>query len=196
MVYLEQPALEGAWYVGVDFMHASRCCVKHLLESGRKRIGLCLADRVYRVTRDRVNGYEQALHEAGLPFEEGLIFTPQCGGIAQTLETQLADKVLDQLVIERKADALLAFNDYWGARLIQRLTDRGLRVPDDVAVIGFNNLAFGELLVPPLTTVDEQDETVGRHLVRMLTDRIEGHDVPESQRHVTVKPELIVRGSG
>lgn len=195
VVYLEQPALEGAWYVGVDFLYASRHCTEHLLRSGRKRIGLCLADRIYRTARDRISGYEQALHNAGLSIEEDLIDTPEHGADAQTLKGELADALIDRLVMRRKVDALLAFNDYWAARLIQRLIARGLRVPDDVAVIGFNNLAFGELLVPPLTTVDEQDEQVGRHLVGMLIDRIEGRDVPESQRHVTVKPELIVRGS-
>ncbi len=197
VVYLEEPAIEGAWYVREDFEYASRLCAEHLIQAGRKRIGICLADYTYRANRDRMDGYEHALMEADLPVDFGGLVCvhddPPCG---QMLDVASAESMLDLLVKDGEADAIIAFNDYWAARLIQCLIGRGMRVPEDVAVIGFNNLAFGELLVPGLTTVDERDDEVGRHLVRMLVDRIEGREVPAEQRQVTVKPRLVVRGSG
>ncbi len=196
VVYLEKPAIDGAWYVREDFEEASRGCVRHLVNAGRKRIGLCLSDQVYRVNRDRLAGYEKSLGEAGVAVDEALIGIPDDPACGQMLGMVSAEALLDRLVSDGKADAILAFNDYWAARLIKCLIGRGLRVPEDVAVIGFNNLAFGELLVPGLTTVDERDQEVARHLVRMLADKIEGRDVPAAQRQVTVKPQLIVRGSG
>jgi len=195
VVYFERPRIEGAWYVQEDVADAGRQCVEYLLSIGRKRLSLCLSDKMYQYNLDRLQGYTDALNDAGMEVDEQLIYLPDEAICCQKLETQQADVILDQLVDSAGSDAIVAYNDFWAARLIQSLHRRGMRVPDDVAVIGLNNLAFAELMSPALTTIDERSDEVGRLLVNMLVDKIEGRDVPESKRRVTVKTKLIVRDS-
>jgi len=89
------------------------------------------------------------------------------------------------------SDALLACDDRWAARLIQHLQQRGYRVPEDVAVVGYDNLEIGEICSPPVTTVDERSDVIGKTIADAAFDLIDAG----KQRQQKVAPELVVRQS-
>ena len=96
---------------------------------------------------------------------------------------------------EQKADAIVAHNDFWAATIVRRLHARGLRVPEDVAVIGYLNHYLADWTDPALTTIDLRPELAARRMVEMLTSMIENGPLPEDQRQVVIQPELIIRDS-
>jgi len=94
-------------------------------------------------------------------------------------------------IVEDRVDAVLANNDMTALRMIQILHRRGLRVPEDVAVCGLNNLAVSELASPTLTTIDERAGDVATAMLELLLEQIDSPDSESTQR--TIQPELIIR---
>ena len=105
------------------------------------------------------------------------------------------DVVIDELVVRQKADAIVAHDDFWAGAMIRRLSARGIRVPDDVAVIGYLNHYLADWTDPPLTTIDLQHQEVAIHMVSMLEEMASGKTLSLERRVVTIEPKLIVRKS-
>ncbi len=202
VVYYEKPLLAGkgesACYVEPDFFEVGRLAVQHLVDRGRRRIGLVLNHLLFPFARARLDAYKQVLKEAGCEVDKELIWVMDeqpdlCWTDPFTEETAL--RVVDELVLKRKADGIVLVNDFYAAWTVAALRRRGLRIPDDVAVVSCNDLDIGPIIDPPLTAVNLRVNDLASAIMDMLFKLLDAGKVPAKQRAVVVKPRLTVRES-
>ncbi|GAB4059088.1 LacI family DNA-binding transcriptional regulator [Catellatospora paridis] len=158
-------------HVVIDNLAASREAMRHLIALGRRRIAFIgahiEANRAPSLLRLR--GYTEALEAAGLPFDPDLTVTTSGFGRGDGAAGMRA-----LLALAQPPDAVFAFNDLIALGAIRALHDHGLRVPDDVSVIGIDDVEEGRFSIPTLTTISPDKEMIGRLAVEKLLDRIEG----------------------
>jgi DNA-binding LacI/PurR family transcriptional regulator len=188
VIFHGRPLVEESSCVRVDTADGIRQAVSHLLDRGRQRIGLLLSSSGDQYMQFRRDGYEAEHVARGLAVEPALVW---CAEAETGIPDQAAlDRAVDLLVRDAQADAIIAADDVWAVRLIQRLKARGVRVPDDVAVVGYDNLDLATVIEPALTTIDQQHESYAREAIDLLLNL--GHSPATT---ATVKPKLIVRES-
>ena len=108
---------------------------------------------------------------------------------------EILDRAIDVLVCEKKADAIVASNDVWAVRLVQRLKDRGYRVPEHVAMIGYDNLDLSTVIDPALTTVDQDHQAYAKAVLQLMQEMIEHPGKPATEQEIVIAPKLVVRES-
>lgn len=169
--------------------NSTKKLTQHLIEQGMKKIGF-IGDTSYcRTIVERYNGYATALMESGVPIDESIIFTKHVPH--RYYKADEIKNVLSQLT--KFPEAFVCANDDIAIDVIHELHMRGLRVPEDVAVTGFDDKEGAELLSPPLTTVHIGNQRMGRRLVQILMWRIENMDLPKEI--VMIGTEVVIRGS-
>jgi LacI family transcriptional regulator len=161
---------------------------QHLIELGHRRIG-CITGLVNsQLSNERVDGYRKALADAGISFDPALLqrgdYMPPSG--------RLGAEVL--LAQSDPPTAIFAFNDLMAMGALQAFTRLGRRIPDDVALIGFDGVALAEHTCPPLSTIEQPIPAMAATAIKLLLDRI-NDDAPPQGRVVTAEPRLIVRAS-
>jgi len=175
---------ETASYVDIDNVAAADGITTHLLFLGRTRIGHITGSRGTVAGEDRLTGYRQALARAGLSTEELIVD----GNFDQASGSAGAARLL-----ERGVDALFCGNDATAAGALEAIRTRRLRVPEDVALAGFDDLDFAAELDPPLTTVRQGVRRQGSEAARALFGLLE--DPAAGPRRVILPTELIIRQS-
>lgn len=169
-------------YVDVDNVYGARQATEHLLSLGRRRIGTIAGPQDMTAGQDRLAGYRQALIEAG--FEARAAhgdFTERSG----------FDAARALLEAEPKLDAIFGASDLMARGALRALREAGRRVPEDVAVIGFDDLGVAQAADPPLSSVRQPIEQVARDLVRLLLARVDGATV----QSLTLPTTLTLRAS-
>lgn len=160
---------------------------RHLLQLGHTRVAMITGPRNEDCTQDRIAGYKRAFDEAGLPAPAGLVrtgdWTPESG--CQAVQRWLESKA--------RFSALFAQNDRMAIGAIQAARDHGLRVPEDLAVVGFDDMPLAAYFDSPLTTVRQDIFEHGRQAARLLINRVERPGRPAE--HVVIPCELVVRRS-
>jgi len=162
---------------------------KHLLEQGYRRIAHFSGPQQLNIYKYRRQGYEDALREYGLPVDETLITL----GDMSMADGSAAMQQL--LALPHPPDAVFSGSDFSAAGALQVLTERGLRVPQDIGLVGFSNELFSSLTVPQITSVDQHCELMGRSATRLLLQVMEEREQPYAPRHVVLQPDLFVRAS-
>jgi DNA-binding LacI/PurR family transcriptional regulator len=181
-------------HVAIDNVAAARAATEHLVSLGRRRIAAVGhqpdSSRESGVAGLRLRGWEEALRAAGLEVDPALI-----GEVPTFRREHGAAAMAEVLDGGGRADAVFCFNDTLALGALRLLADRGLRAPDDLAVIGIDDVAEGRFAVPTLSTVAPDKAAIARTAVRMLAERLEpgGHDLVP--RNVTVGYELVPRES-
>ncbi|WP_019631334.1 LacI family DNA-binding transcriptional regulator [Actinomadura atramentaria] len=178
------PGLSPVSYVDVDNRSGARQAVEHLVAHGRRRIATIAGPQDMGVGIDRLGGYRDALADAGLPELIAYGDFSEASGIAAAEELLARDPGLDAVFAADDPMALGAL------RVLRRL---GRTVPGDVAVVGFDDSAAAPLADPPLTTVHQSPEEMGREMARLLVARIRGEDLDEPV--VILRPHLVKRES-
>jgi LacI family repressor for deo operon, udp, cdd, tsx, nupC, and nupG len=160
---------------------------EHLIGLGHRRIGIIKGPRSSPLTLDRVAGYQDALRNAGIALDPELVchgdFTLKAG----------YDGAGTMLALAERPSALFCENDEMAIGALKRIKQMGLRVPEDISLVGFDDIPFAAYCDPPLTTISQPAETFGNKAVEMLIALIEKR--PIAQRHVLLPFELTVRGS-
>ena len=173
-----------ASYVDVDHVAAADTVTSHLVSLGRQRIGHITGRRGTIAGEDRILGFTRAIERAGFA-TEGLIvegdFTEGFGAIAVTS------------LLDRGVDAIFCANDATAAGALATIRARGLAVPEDVAVAGFDDLDFAAGLDPPLTTVRQGIGAQGSEAAHALFDLL--RDPDGGPRRVILPTELVIRRS-
>ncbi len=173
--------------VVTDHVRGARDIMRHLITLGHTHIAYIGAARPRHDTH--FEGYQQALREAGIPLDPALVITPDVDA-----ETAGRDGVTMLLARGVVFTAVFARIDITAIHVLRALHDAGLRVPDDVSVVGFDNIEPARYLSPALTTVDHSLSEVGRLAIWLLLDRIEEqYDGPA--RRIIISPRLVVRSS-
>ena len=174
---------QTASYVDIDNVHAADLVTTHLVEIGRRRVGHIAGTPRTVAGEDRLTGYTRAMARAKLPID-GLVavgdFDADSGAAGA------------QILLDAGADAIFCANDSTAQGALTAIRARGLRVPDDVALAGFDDLEFAAHMEPPLTTVRQGVREQGAQAVTSLIQLIADRDAP---RRVILPTELVIRQS-
>jgi len=157
---------EPEWYVDADNRGGARMATEHLIATGRKRIATITGPLNTHVAVARFHSFREALAVAGLPAHRYVHadFTEQSG--AEAMTTLLAE--------HPDLDAVFAANDNMAAGALRVLRQTGRRVPEDVAVVGFDDLGIAQHTYPPLTSVHQPIQALGYEMARMLMTVVDG----------------------
>jgi LacI family transcriptional regulator len=177
--------------VTVDDFAGGRIAGEHLVQLGHRKIGCVAHDELHNVAvQDRVQGFQHALREAGC------VFSPQCTLHTKTLRMadaiQAADAFLD---LPERPTAVFVTADRLAIGFVHRLREKGLRVPGDVAVVGYDDIRYAEFMEVPLTTVALPKYEMGQQAAQLLFELIEASDADNEPRRIMLEPQLIVRAS-
>jgi DNA-binding LacI/PurR family transcriptional regulator len=204
-VIADQPLLEDVPFVGIDNESAAREVAGHLVDLGHEHFGvvsfsIAAADRVpgiadshrqrsatLRVTRARLAGYEAALEAAGLPWKEVPVY--ECFGSSKALGREAADALLSQ---DPSLTAILALSDQLALGVIEAAKERGLSVPEDLSVAGFDDVPEAATSRPPLTTVNQDHTKKGQLAGRLLVAQLREEEMEDTD---LLPALLVVRGS-
>jgi LacI family transcriptional regulator, galactose operon repressor len=182
-----QPLDDGIPAVSASHLPGARAATEHLLGLGHRRVGMIAGTPGWLATEERVQGYRMALAAAGIPFAPELVvgedFRTQTGFTAGGLLLDLDDP----------PTAIFASNDNLAVGVMRAVLARGLRVPQDVSVVGFDDTEIAANVLPPLTTVRQPLAELGRTAVSLLNRLIDGQRI-EALR-VELATRLIVRDS-
>lgn len=175
--------------VTIDNLRASYKATAKLVERGRRRIG-CIMPReeVDHVWRDRLEGYKNALKDKGLPYEPGRIMYENTVSL---LESETATRAL--LGQRPDLDAILYGSDIQAYGGIKALKAAGKRIPEDIAVIGFDDMEFNSIAEPPLSSIRQPIRKMAEVGLNMLFESIEHRDF--AHRAVVLDTELVLRES-
>ncbi len=170
--------------VGTDEAAGARLAVRHLWELGHRRIGLAGGERFYRPSIHRLAGYTAALRELAADAEEIVaegVYTLE-GGRSATAD-----------LLRRGATAVVAGSDLMAYGAVRAVRDAGLRVPQDVSVVGYDDTALAPLGDPPLTTVRQPLGRISAAVAGAMAAQLDGHR--PAQLHLRLEPTLVVRSS-
>jgi len=171
----------------IDDYRSAYDAVSYLIDKGRKAIAHFGGSSEVGIYEKRWRGYVDAMRHAGLPLHEKLMANGE-------LYEQHGYQSFDTMIRENEIpDAVFAVNDSVAVGAMQRIKEARLRIPEDVAIIGFSNEKITRLVDPPLTTVDQPAMDMGKKAAEILIDTIEKH-VDEPQTTI-IPTRLIVRGS-
>ncbi len=176
----------GNPYVYVDNFEAISGIVKYLVSKGRKRLGFL----GFKGEKKRLEAFKVALLENELEFDEKLVGKGE--GMGKAFYKSACEYVEKILSFNRIPDAVVCASDVLAAGVIKRLAKQGIKVPEDVAVTGFDNTETAELVYPGITTVEQPAQAMGHEAARLLIRKIEGKEVPTS---VVFPTKIIVRES-
>lgn len=182
------------WYVGSDHEQGGYMATEHLIRLGYRSIGYVHVGKVNLLSEVRKNGYYRALLENGIPYSAERIYdagSTELGPEADRyqLGIQFAGRFA---ALEKKPDALFFYNDMVALGFIQSATEQGIRVPEDVAVVGFDDALIARFASVPLTTIHQPVDRIGRLAVEVIQKRIEKSDVGN---RTVLKPSLVIRDS-
>jgi LacI family transcriptional regulator, repressor for deo operon, udp, cdd, tsx, nupC, and nupG len=173
--------------IRVDNIEASKTIVDHLAALGHRRIGVISGRRDNPHSIDRLQGYKKGLEQAGLPFCEELVIE---GDFTLWSGQRAASRLFD---LKHIPTAICCMNDEMALGAIQTIKSRGLRVPDDISVTGFDNIQYAKYWDPPLTTIAQPAEEIGTVAMDLLLRIIDGEDL--SNLEVLLPTQFMIRQS-
>jgi DNA-binding LacI/PurR family transcriptional regulator len=175
--------------VVIDNERGGREATMHLVGLGHKRIALLGVDTPWETDAGRLKGYRTALKNARIPFDRRLV--------AQIpVHSPDTEARIEALLDTASPTAIFAANNALAEQAWRVLRRRGLRIPGDVSLVGFDDVPWMEMVDPPITVVDQPTIELGRCAARLLLRRLEGGPaVALSPRVEVLQPRLVVRGS-
>jgi LacI family repressor for deo operon, udp, cdd, tsx, nupC, and nupG len=171
--------------VEMDNFAGSREAVQHLLEQGHRRIAYITGPDTEWDSFERLRGYEQTLLTAGLPVDSALIVN---GGLHPFQGMEAARRLL---ALSSPPTAIFCYNDTVALGAVRAAHVAGLRIPHDLSIVGFDDIALAAYFEPPLTTVAQPKREMGRQAVQMLLDLLEGKPVEDC----VLPGHLVIRES-
>jgi LacI family transcriptional regulator len=175
--------------VAVNNSKGVQMAMNHLIRLGHKRIAYVGADWELSNTRQRRRGYEQALHDAGIPLDPAILCFGdfrQPSGYRLTKELCLSSD---------PPTAIFAGNAMMGMGALQAVQELGLKCPQEISIAIFDDLPFMNIVQPHPTAVSQPAYAIGVRAADLLIDRIEGKTMPREPQRIELDPELLVRGS-
>ena len=176
----------------IDNKEAAKTAVSYLASLGHKMIAyLTFPSTNMKTVEDRLKGYKEGLHSNGLEFNQALVIIDES---LRTNEMRESYQVVSEFM--RKANhptAIFAMDDLIAIGLLKALKDMGFRVPQDISVMGFDNIAISAFTDPPLTTIKQPKKRMGEAAIQLLIDLIERKKL--DSKKLILPTELIIRGS-
>lgn len=184
----EYPEDQTCSYVSIDDVTAAFRAVNYLVSTGCKKIGFVNCSLKYKYARHRREGYMQALEGAGLEYN------PEWYVSIPSIDYTLAySAILQALNADPVPDAFFTCSDVYAAATINAAQSLGIRVPEDLSVIGFDNIETSRMTHPPITTIGQPGFQMGQQACSILVEKILNPELPD--RHILLNTELIIRES-
>ena len=174
--------------VYVDCTEAAQVATTHLIKKNHTRIGFVGGTTDSLPHQARLAGYRQAIISNNLPLDESLIC---CGNFSEFGGYQAMKELLQ---LSPRPSAIFAANDLMAMGAYQAIREANLRIPEDIAIVGFDDIPAAKLLTPPLTTISQFQENLGHRAAEMLFERLGGL-ANEKSRMEKLPFELILRAS-
>ncbi|MGC6430024.1 MAG: LacI family DNA-binding transcriptional regulator [Jejuia sp.] len=176
-------------YIGIDDYQSSHLVIDHLVEQGCKRIAHIGGYSHTRIYKNRIKGYIDALQKHNLPFENDLIY--ECN-LRQNDGREIMKKLLG---LANKPDGLYVAGDYAALGALEVMKQQNIKIPDEIALVGFSNEPFSEFVSPAITTIEQHSERIGELAAQTFLNRIANPDETVTLNKVILQPQLIVRAS-
>lgn len=173
-------------HVSINNFEAAYQVVEHFIKTGHRRIAMISSTNGFVSTIQREQGYRKALENYGIPIEENLILR---GNYNFDSGYEKANILLS---LSKRPTAIMAISDTVAAGCLCAIQEANLRCPEDIAVIGFDNIPMSKMLYPKLSTVTQPRRRLGKLAVEMLIERINGS---KECRQIFLPHELIIRQS-
>jgi LacI family transcriptional regulator len=186
------PDLPNSINVTVNDYDGAYQAVTHLISQGYKKIVHLAGPKNLTISKKRREGYIQALEDAGISVNENLIVECPSGTEKESFDVTI--KLFED--VDNRPDAIFAHHDIVGAGAMMALKSIGLKIPEDVGVVGYSNWQFSSMIDPPLSTVSQPGFNIGEKATTMLLDMINNkNDYKKEPVHVVLDTELLVRKS-
>jgi DNA-binding LacI/PurR family transcriptional regulator len=169
--------------VTVDDFLGGYQATEYLLSLGHKRIGVVAEDSTS--SKERIRGYRQAVANQGIEIDESLILIGDATIEGAAIQ---AGKLLDR---EQRPTAIFGYNDLSAIGVMQAARERGIDIPSELSIIGFDNTYLCKIVVPKLSSVSMPVHELGKKVMDLLIQKIEG--VENAKQHVRLLPELVIR---
>jgi len=181
----------AAHFVGVNDEEVGGLATQHLIDTGCKRIAH-IGGPALSTMLGRLEGYKRALAKNHIPFDPDIVMsTDRVEEIGDAAGYNAAQILLGQ---NPRPDGIFCYNDIAAYGAISAILDAGLRVPEDVSVIGCGNLLYNKFLRVPLTSVDQQTANIGQRAAKLALQLLEA-DQPIVPKPIYLEPRLVVRAS-
>ncbi len=182
--------------VSFDFYKGSSLALEYLTKHGHQDIAFLSAPIDRKSRKKRYEGYQDTLLDKGLKFDEQRVIISAKTVASDGGEFEFENgRALARLLLEGNTlpDAIVAINDMTAIGIIRELLENGFSVPDDISIIGFDNISISAMMTPALTTINQPSYETGTLATKMLLDRINGKVIKENK--IILQPTLIERGS-
>lgn len=197
VVFIDQEASDvDAGKIGFNYIKGGHLVADHLVRMGHSNVAYLTSPLARRSRREQLEGFRMGLARHGLEI-------PQCNVLVDGFEEESEQEVYEfecgsrlagrLLELADRPTAVFTANDMIAIGAIRELLRRGVRVPDDISVVGFDNILLSSITNPPLTTIDQPSLETGRFVCRMLIGMIEGTET--GNLTVSLEPTLVERGS-
>lgn len=178
------PRVNCIW---VDNVTGAYLATKHLIEKGHRKIAHITGNLYFQVALDRIEGYKKALQESGIKYSEELV-------VSGNFTCQGSYKAMKEILRHHPyCTAVFAANDSMAYGALQAIAEVGLTIPDDIAIIGFDDLEFSSLTNPPLTTIHQPRYEMGQKSLELLIAILRGEQ--ENGAKICLNPEIVIRCS-
>jgi LacI family transcriptional regulator len=181
-----------AHFVGVDDERVGELATEHLIDRGCRRVAHLRGPEV-STALGRLQGYRRALHRHGLSMPTEYIVSPRSSDDAGDRSGYEAMKQL--LELDPRPDGVFCYNDPAAMGALKAILESGLRVPEDVALIGCGNVHYDALLRVPLSSIDQDSAGIGERAAKLALSVVEAKGPPARPRTVLLTPRLVARES-
>ncbi|WP_296634725.1 LacI family DNA-binding transcriptional regulator [Polaribacter sp.] len=176
-------------YIGIDDYNSSHIIVDHLVEQGCKRIAHIGGFKRTRIYNNRIRGYIDALKKHNLPLDEELLIESNLSKEDGRLKMQ------DLLNLEDRPDAVYVAGDYAALGVLELLKEQNISIPDDIALVGFGNEPFTDMVSPKITSVNQHSYEIGRIAAKTFLEYKDQDQLNQTLKKNILEAELIVRAS-
>ncbi|GAA0370258.1 DNA-binding transcriptional regulator CytR [Bowmanella denitrificans] len=183
----ESIEVEGLNKVMVDNVQGAKDGVNHLVALGHRRIAAVLGDNNAPSNRERLQGFQQALQQAGIEPDEQYL-------VQGDYTTESGMKAMEALLkLRKRPTAVFCFNDDMAIGAMSVLREYGYAIPGDISIMGFDDIRYASLMNPPLTTIHQPLEEIGQASMRLLLAQLSGKN--SAPQHIQLPLQLVVRQS-
>ncbi|WP_397444527.1 LacI family DNA-binding transcriptional regulator [Polaribacter sp. R77954] len=176
-------------YIGIDDYNSSHVIVDHLVTQGCKRIAHIGGFKRTRIYNNRMRGYIDALKKHNLPIEEELLTESNL-----TIVEGRA-KMLKLLALENRPDAVYVAGDYAALGALQVLNEKGINIPNEIALVGFGDEPFAKMVTPTMTSVNQHSYKIGKIAAETFLNYTNKKKIKQSLNKIIIEAELIIRES-
>ena len=176
-------------YIGIDDYNSSHIIVEHLVNQGRKRIAHIGGYKHTRIFNNRIRGYIDALKKHNLPLDNELL-------LESSLTTVDGREKMSQLLrLKDRPDAIYISSDYAALGALQVLKEQNIKVPEDIALVGFGDEPFTAMVTPSLSSINQHSAEIGKQAALTFLSYTDKKSVTQNLNKIILNAELVVRES-